>query len=93
MWEWIIPLLLKLLVEFLIELFKRLFPDALDLAATQEAFVNKVWWRFWLGPKRCDWARSLHAQAVKRYAGGKFSAENRANPRALAEELCSGLMP
>lgn len=68
-WSFIIPILVQLIVSFLTELLKNLNPanpEALrspaipDILAAKSEFMSRVKWRFWLGPKRTQYASALY---------------------------------
>lgn len=66
MWEFIIPILVQLLISFLTQLLKDIIGLGVygapmpDLVAAKSAFISKVKWRFWLGPKRVQYASALY---------------------------------
>lgn len=81
MLEVIIGILVKLLVEYLVDLIKKWFnggsfagstggngiPTVSYLSSGQNEFVSKVRWRFWLGPKRVALAESAYRLAMERH--------------------------
>lgn len=95
MWDWIIPFLLKMLVEFLTELFSKWGPT--DPTVAEDKFVGTIYWYFWFGPKRVEYARDLYRKAVQRYNEKKYvlvdEPWDRFGALNLAKQLCGGLKP
>lgn len=77
MWAFIIPILVQLIVAFITELLKNLNPAPTmvagnpvlpDLVKAKADFMAKVKWRFWLGPKRTQYASALYDRMHSRFA-------------------------
>jgi hypothetical protein len=74
MWEFIIPILVQLLVAFLTQLLKDIMGATLygaplpDLVSAKAEFMSKVKWRFWLGPKRMQYASGIYDRMHGRFA-------------------------
>lgn len=77
-WAFIIPILVQLVVAFITELLKNLNPPTLgmrsgspvlpDLVAAKKGFMSKVNWRFWLGPKRAQYASAIYDRMHGKFA-------------------------
>ncbi len=83
-WAFIIPILVQLLVTFLTSLLSGLNPPPVagkmcattlpNFQQSKSQFLDRVRWRFWLGPKRLQYAAALHDKMVSQFAINLSSA-------------------
>ncbi len=92
--EWLIALLVQFLIEFLTQLFKKIF-GAADPAIAKPQFLSQVKWRIWYGPKRMAIAGSMYDHVVNKYRSGQYAVPQapwkEENAELLAKQLCSDL--
>lgn len=94
MGSFIISIIVKLLIEFLIALFKKRVAgeryQALSrIPSIEDDFVGKMKYRFWLGPHRYDIARLAFRVAAKRHdTAVRPVGMNGAGHDVLAQWLC-----
>ena len=92
----LITTLIELLAAFLVALFQRwisakINPNPTALAAEKQKFLNKVRWRFWLGPDRIATADKVFNASLKRYKETVGYVSKIQDAKAFSEYLTSDL--
>lgn len=89
MWAFIIPILLQLLGDLLQYLFTK-WLNGETLENHKDEYLAKVKWRFWLGPKRMEYASTLFDKACANYEKRRMFVRwpcDIASSRLLADEI------
>lgn len=93
----LITIIIEMLAAFLVALFQRwldskINPSPAALVESKAKFLNKVRWRFWLGPDRIDTAHKVFNAALKRYKETAVYVSKIEDPKEFARYLTTDLV-